>query len=48
MWNLKKPNSKSENRMVVATGWKLGRVSQGVQSSSYQINKFWASDEDYS
>lgn len=48
MCNLKKPNSESENRMVVATGWEMGRVGQGVQTSSYKINKFWASNDDYS
>ena len=41
MWNLKKAKLiESENRMVVARGWEMGRVSQGVQTSSYKINNF--------
>ena len=33
--------------MVVAKGWEMGKwrdVGQGVETSSYKMNKFWSSN----
>ena len=46
MWNLKKPNSWKQIRMVVTRGWKgvkWGDVGQNVHTSSYKTIKFWGS-----
>ena len=45
--NLKKLNTGPEIRLVVARGWgvqEMDEDGQGVQTSSYKMNRFWGSN----
>lgn len=43
MWNLKRPNSETQSlEWQSPEGWgKLGDIGQRIQTSSYNMNKFW-------
>lgn len=50
-WVPKKSNSQKKRGAVVAKGWEVGKwrgIGQGVETSSYKINKFQRSKLQYS